>query len=272
MTLRRKVSESVLNVTGYIALLLGFNTFYYHKRHASFINRKPLQVYSKIMALSFLALYPMAIYKCFYDGFIPRTVTDYTRIAFSIIYWLLTFIIYLNQASNSSIICTIYNRALSLNHQQDIGGDKNSSSPDGLMSKCALRVVVLLVGFLIINCMKFTKSTDWTTPFDCVLFAYALIPNFIITLTSNRFYTAASFFLHLTARGNKNLENLISNFHSRSESKLLKAKKLTTLSRNRAALHELFNDFHRVYAKYFIYVFAFCIFNSIYEVAKVSLN
>lgn len=263
MSLRRKVSESVLNVTGYIGILLGFNTFYYHKRHESFINRKPLLIYSKIMALSFFALYPMAMYKCFYEGFIPTTVTDYTRIAFSIIYWLLTFVIYLNQTSNSTTICEIYNRALSLFRQQDIGGDINSSNFDGLMNKCALRVAVLLVGFVIINYMKVTKTNDWTTPFDYVLFVYVFIPNFIITLASNRFYTAALFFLHLIVRGNEYLANLISDWN---ESKLLKSEKLTILSRNRAAMQKVFNDFHRVYAKYFICVFAFCIFNSIFEV------
>ena len=134
---------------------------------------------------------------------------------------------------------------------------------EGLLSKCALRVVVLLVGFVIINFIKITKSSNWTTPFDYVLFVYAFIPNFIITLASNRFYTAVLFFLYLIERGNENLVNLISDWN---ESKLLKSEKLTILSRNRAAMQKLFNDFHRVYAKYLICVFAFCIFNSIFEV------
>jgi hypothetical protein len=193
MTIGGKVSKMILDVSGRLGMILGFSTFYYHKQRKSFVNSKLLQIYSKAMAFAFMVLYPLSLYRSFIkQGFLMRTVTDYARLLLVIVYWILTFLIYLNQTSHSTIICELYNRALTLYRcYEDMYGSENLTNLEGPMGKCAIRVFILLGGFLGINFMKNTWSSEsWTTFLEYFLFIYLFVPNLTISLASNRFYTS----------------------------------------------------------------------------------
>lgn len=267
--MKRKVAMLTLKVIGNIGMILGFSTFYYHKRHKSFINSKSLLIYSKLLAMAFFIIYPITIRKSFGDNFVPRTVTDYARVALSISYWLIGFVIYLNQTSNSTTICEIYNRALTLYRRYDIDSLINSSSDHSILSKCAFRAFVLLVGFLVINFIKIDEHfIIVVTFFDWIIYCYLFLPYMMVSLTASRLYTAASYFLFLIKKGNEKLLKLAVSYSGNENMKKLLLNELQNLARNHSDLHQLFMDFHQLHKKYIIHIVVFCIFNIIFEVDR----
>jgi hypothetical protein len=273
MTMKRKAAMLALIVFGNIGMLLGFSTFYYQKRSKSFINSKALLIHGKFMALAFFVIYPNAIRKTLGDNFLPRTVTDYARVALSISFWLIGFVIYLNQTSNSTTICEIYNRALTLYRRYDTDGNINSSSDDGILTKCAFRAIVLLVGFFVINFLKIDKNLLIVeTFFDRILYCYMFLPYIMVSLTANRLYSAANYFLFLIKKGNEKLLKLANDYGGNEEIKKSLLNDLQNSTRNYSELHQLFVDFHQLHKKYMMHIVCFCIFNIIFEVRRKSLR
>ena len=268
-----------------IGLVLGFNTYYYSRKHKSFIHNKWLYIYCKFMALVFLLAYPFGLFLYFYDkDFLQIGVTGYTRIIVSVSNWLLCFAIYLNQPSNSSSVCAIYNQAIVLYHRYIIPfrseeGEKFVNDLKlKLMKKCVLRSFILLFGFLVINLSKVQLpiiSTDGSYV-EIIPFVILFLPSVIITFASNRLYTVATCCLFFIEVGNENLkatEVTCREFADIQEISLLRVKFLTFLDekismslRTHTALHQLFIKYHDLNAKYIIFIIGYCILNVIFEV------
>jgi len=280
------VQTTILN----IGLVLGFNTFYYSRKHKfKFIYSKWLYIYCKFMALVFLVAYPFGLSFYFYeDDFNPIGVTDYARVSLNVANWLLCFAIYLNQASNSSSVCAIYNQVIALYHRYVVAcrSERDEKFVNDLrlkfMRKCVLRSLILLFGFLVINFGKYRRhhiSTD-DTFFKSILFPVLFLPSVIITFASNRFYSAATCWLFLIEVGNENLratEVTCRKFVELQEISLLREKFLTFVDekisvslRNHTALHQIFMKYHNLTAKFIIFIIGYCILNVIFEVKFIS--
>lgn len=269
-------------------LVLGFNTFYYSVKHKSFINSKWLYFHCKFMAFVFLIAYPLGLLFHFYeDNFTPVGITDYARISLSIANWLLCFAIYLNQVSNSSSICSIYNQAIGLNQCfMDMFKDDQNVINDlkfKFIKTCSTRSFILFTGFIAINHEKYWRSNTSHDSFYGIFFYFSLfLPSIIITFASNRFYTVATCSLYFIAVGNKNLRNILvtcREFIDLQDITLLREKFLTFVHNkilmtqsNHTALHQLFTLYHKLNSKYVIFIIGYCILNVIFEVKFIFFS
>lgn len=282
---REKLLLFALTALINIGTVLGLNTFYFSRRHKSFINGKWLRLYGKILALAFVVLYPIAMISRDYKHFTPIGVTDFARISLSISSWLLCSLIYLYQTSNSSKICEIYNRTISLYERYVTmsARDHGDTLKLRLMLKCVLRSSILFVGFFVMNLHKyghlFTLDDDIL---GCVLFFYLFLPSIIISVASNRFYIAATCGLYLIAVGNENLRVVDEthgefidlreiSLHGKENFRTIVAEWILTSLKNHSALHQLFMDFNKIHAKCIIFIIGYCILNVIFQVRRHNI-
>jgi hypothetical protein len=278
-----KVFLQLLAAVVTVGIIFGFNTFFYSKRHKTFINSKCLYFYCKFMAIVFFLVYPVALVSQGYKNFIPKGVSDYLHFSVFVSNWLLCTIIYLNQATNSAAICAAYNRAKDVYHRFDVvtGCDAKLKSDlrYSAVSRCVIRSTVLLFGFIFVNYTKIRHLYDGEVNFlSCILLLYLFFPNVIVTLASNRFYTAAAYFLHLTSVGNENLKSLAVDFSRFCDLREISifgrsldaeiSRKISISAVNHVALHELFVDFNSMVVKYIPLIIGYCISNVISEVRK----
>jgi hypothetical protein len=248
----------------YISVVLGFNTFYYDRESERFINRKCLCLYSKLMALFYCLIFPASLKTVWYLQS-PDSVTSYALIILTFVIFINSSSIYFNQTSRSFELCRIYNRALDLYKlciDENNMSNVNDSNSLWLMSECVMRWIILTFGFGAITYGKFRDDNNsFSTIIEWIMYIYHYLPPLIITFASTCFYNATSFVLYLISVQNENLRKA-----SDSDDPQMVYRCLTRAQRNHTMLHQIFQDFHNLHAKFIIFIMSYCIINVTFEV------
>lgn len=265
-----------------IGTVFGLTTFYYSGKHKLFFESKFLRRYSKFIAITFIIFYPMSVLKLLINFDDEKSgVTDFARNSVFVGNWLMCTLIYMNHVTSPSIYSNLYNRANAI--FIDITSNCcNGDSELNLSAKCALKTIILAIGFLFVNIGKFHYRADSrSTIFEKFLFGYLFMPSLLITLTSNRFYVAANFFLYLVTRFNNSVTEMFEGFQGLHNMKgisvlsnqitRLTCERIRKLSINYANLHQLFLDFHKVYEKYIVLILGFSFLNVVFEVSSMKI-
>jgi hypothetical protein len=281
MAWRTRVQDVLLRIillVHGVATVFGLTTFHYSQRHKSFVDSGFLNRYCKFMGLSFFVMYPFSVFSFAVDIHQTSGVTELAKNSVFLGSWLLCTLIFANQTSYASETCELYNRAAAL-YFDITNNQANDNFKLRLSAKCVFKTCSLALGFLAVNIGKFHHFAG--TRFSllrCVLFPYLFVPSFVMILASNRFYVATTFCLYLMMRinnsigaageGYRGLKELrrISIF-SRRALKTTSAR-INALARSHAALHQLFIDFHAIYANKIVLILGFFFTNLVFEVGN----
>lgn len=265
-----------------IGTVFGLTTFYYSQKHKSFVDSELLNRYSKFMCFTFFCLYPISVL-AIQDFHSSSGVTDQVRNGVFVATWLICSLILVSQASHAERNCNLYNRAGALfvditnNQSESFRSDDNFKL--NLSAKCVLKTCLLAFGFLLVNISKFHYRIEARlSMLESVLFICLFVPSFIMSLASNRFYVATTFCLYLMMRINNNISELGEGYRGLSEMagisifsrQLLRmtAGRISMLAEAHAELHQLFVEFHAMYAKYIVLILGFCFLNVVFEVKR----
>lgn len=262
-----------------LGMAFGLTTFYYCRRHKSFVDSKVLSRYCKFMGLLFFVLYPTAVLTLLVEFENELNgVTDMARNSVYVGSWLLCTLIFVNQTAYSTASCNVYNRAGALY----IAMTKNQYERDidslNFAAKCVLKTCVLAIGFLAVNIAKYYYRVKTLSALETVLFIYLFLPSFIILLASNRFYVATTFCMYLIMKTNSRIKAVEEGYRgiiamgkvsvfARTLPKMA-AERIDELAANHTKLHQLFIDFHDMYAKYIVLILGFCFINVVFEVDR----
>lgn len=259
---------------------LGLTTFYYSKRHKSFVDSKFLHRYSKLMALAFFFTYPLAVGWLIPGIYSEKTsITDLIRNSAFIGNWVIcTILILTNQTAHSSKCCNLYNQAVTLYMEiarNECKPNRDSNCMLSLFAKCFMKTVILAVGFSIVNIIKFSYNFDKPfSIFGVLMLFFLYIPSFIMILVSNKFYAATTFCLFLIMRINNGISALSDG--CRGVAAMGKtsttATKVSEAARNYAKLHQLFVDFNSLFSKHILLILGFCFMNVLFEVSCAEVE
>lgn len=285
MTWQRRLQDVLLQIillVFHTTTVFGLTTFYYSQQHKSFVDSGFLNRYCKFMGLCFFVLYPFSCFSFVVDINEASGVTDRAKHIVFVGSWLLCTLIFANQTSFSSESCELYNRAAAL--CADITNNQSESSPNDddfklhLSAKCVLKTCFLALGFLVVNLAKFlphAAESDFSP-----LLLYLFVPSFVMIFTSNRFHVATTFCLYLMMRINNNIEAAGEGYRGLREmakvsifarrALVTTSARINALARSHAALHQLFIDFHAIYANNIVLILGFCFMNVVFEVGIIA--
>lgn len=256
--------------------VFGLTNFYYSTNKKIFVEHKNLNRFCKLMGLAFFVLYPTSFIILLDDFHYKSTsVTDLARNSIYIDNWIICSLIFVNQISYPTESCDIYNRARAL--YLDIYNNDNIDFKLNFSAKCVFKSCFLVIGFFLVNITKFYYLVaKFSSVFHFVLLIYLFFPSFIMFLTSNRFYVAASFFSYLIMKNNDDIETAGEGYRGIMEIRkmsvdagqlsMITAEKIKTLAKNHAQLHQLFVDFNAMFAKYIVLILGLCVINVVFEV------
>jgi 7tm Chemosensory receptor len=282
-TILQDVLLRIILLVHVAATVFGLTTFHYSKRHKSFVDSGFLNRYCKFMGLSFFVMYPFS-FLSFVVDIQTGGVTELAKNSVFVGSWLLCTLIFANQTSYASETCELYNRAAAL-YADITNNQDNDNFKLRLSTKCVFKTCSLALGFLAVNICKFRRFAveRRLSLLQCVLFLYLFVPSFVMILASNRFYVATTFCLYLMMRinnsigaageGYKGLKELRSiSIFSRRALKMTSAR-INALAMSHAALHQLFVDFHAIYANKIVLILGFFFTNFVFEVGNhVDVN
>lgn len=270
-----------------LATAFGLNTFYYSRRRKSFVDSANLSRYCKFMGLAFFVLYPLSLMKLLPDFDTTSGITDLVRNSVFVGNWLLCTLIFVNQTSHSTASCNIYNRAGALlvgimkNRSERTHSD-NIDRKLSFMAKCVFKTSFLTIGLFAVNVGKFHyRVENDLSPVELLLLIYLFVPNVIMALASHRFYVATSFSLFLIIESNASIKAIEEgcrgitkmrriSIYARNLSRIV-ADSLRTSARNHAELHQLFIEFHMMFAKLIVLILGSYFLNSVFEV-RIRFN
>lgn len=288
MTCRRKFQNILLlilvlyaNVTTFI----GLTPFYYSRKHGMFVENKWLSFYCWLMSWIFFTIYPIAFLYLLPDFYTDYTsITDYAKNSTYIFNFVFCLIIYFLQLKSASKCKDVLNRAIVI-FQEIVAtqSDEHLNFNVLILMKCVLRTLIPISGFIIINTQKyFISGPSQMSTMELILMVYLFLPNFIISMSSNRFYVATTFSLYLLSSTNNQIEAIedgCKGIQCMGKMSVYKQRLYRTVkecvdnvTRNYASLHQIFIDFHQVYSQNILMILGFCFMNVVYELYFLYLN